>query len=70
MTNLTIYRNDFNNNKFDKVLLNMNISKEMLNTFDISIYDDLLNEKFERMVLPTILKIKNIKETNIYFELI
>ena len=70
MTNLTIYRNDFNNNKFDKVLLNMNISKEMLNTFDISIYDDLLNEKFERMVLPTILKINNIKETNIYFELI
>tara|TARA_Y100000004_G_scaffold17836_1_gene18345 strand:- start:131 stop:343 length:213 start_codon:yes stop_codon:yes gene_type:complete len=70
MTNLTIYRNDFNNNKFDKVLLNMNISKEMLNTFDVSIYDDLLNEKFENIVLPTILKIKNIKETNIYFELI
>ena len=70
MTNLTIYRNDYNNHKFNRVLLNMNITKEMLNTFDVSIYDDLLNEKFEHIVLPTILKIKNIKETNIYFELI
>ena len=70
MTNLTIYRNDYNNHKFNRVLLNMNITKEMLNMFDVSIYDDLLNEKFEHIVLPTILKIKNIKETNIYFELI
>ena len=70
MKTLTIYRNDFNNKNFDKVLLKKDITQEMLNMYDLSFYSDVFNKRFAKEVLKDVLFFNDIKEKNIYFELI
>ena len=70
MKTLTIYRNDFNNKNFDKVLLKKDITQEMLNMYDLSFYSDIFNKRFAKEVLKDVLFFNDIKEKNIYFELI
>tara|TARA_R100000781_G_scaffold2475_2_gene4002 strand:+ start:753 stop:965 length:213 start_codon:yes stop_codon:yes gene_type:complete len=70
MKKLTIYRNDFNNKNFDKVLLKKDITQEMMNMYDLSFYSDIFNKRFAKEVLKDVLFFNDIKEKNIYFELI
>ena len=70
MKTLTIYRNDFNNKNFDKVLLKKDITQEMMNMYDLSFYSDVFNKRFAKEVLKDVLFFNDIKEKNIYFELI
>ena len=70
MKTLKIYRNDFNNKNFDKVLLKKDITQEMMNMYDLSFYSDVFNKRFAKEVLKDVLFFNDIKEKNIYFELI
>ena len=70
MKTLTIYRNDFNNKNFDKVLLKKDSTQEMMNMYDLSFYSDVFNKRFAKEVLKDVLFFNDIKEKNIYFELI
>ena len=61
---LNIYSNQSN-----QIIFNTIISNEILNEYDINVYNDNFTELFEIEILNDIFEENNINSSNVYYEL-